>query len=192
MTTPIVDARRLADMHALYRMFDEHGHLLYIGITGDLGKRLGQHSFKRWFPLVQRITLEWLPNRAAALVAERRAISAERPRYNLAVLQPPKEPPKKARRPVPRKPEPPAAPRKLLDDLDEVLGDARVKLRDVIGLLRNLAPGWEPYQKMTGVRLRDELKLKGVRTINSSGTPYLDPADLRQVRVGAASIRNSA
>lgn len=190
MTT--VDARRLADMHALYRMFDDRDRLLYIGITGDLGKRLGQHSFKRWFPLVQRITLEWLPNRAAALVAERRAISAEHPRYNLAVLQAPKPPPKKARRPAPRKPEPPARPRKLLDDLDEVLGDARVKLRDVIGLLRNLAPGWEPYQKMTGVRLRDELTLKGVRTINSSGTPYLDPADLRRVRVGAASIRDSA
>jgi hypothetical protein len=176
--TAAVDARRLADMQAVYRMFDSQGHLLYIGVTGDLGKRLGQHLDRRWFPLVERITLEWFASRAAALVAERRAICAEHPRYNLDRTPPKKEAPK-VRRAAVQKPTAPIQSRHLLDDLDEVVGDSRVKLRDAIGLLRNLAPGFEPYQKMTAVRLRDELKLRGVRVINTSGTPWLDPIYLR-------------
>jgi predicted GIY-YIG superfamily endonuclease len=86
--TVVADARRFAEMHALYRMYDERGRLLYVGITGDLGKRLGEHSFKRWFPLVEDIKLEWKETRASALLAESRAIIAERPRYNKAGLTP--------------------------------------------------------------------------------------------------------
>jgi hypothetical protein len=184
--------RRLADMHAVYRLFDEAGCLLYVGMSGRTGRRFDDHAIKNWWPLVRTVTLEWHDTAAQAALAERYAINTEHPRYNKARPRLPKKPPKRARRPAARKLEPPAKPRRLLDDLDQVLGDSRVKLRDAIGLLRNLAPGWEPYQKLTGVRLRDELKLKGVRTINSSGTPYLDPADLRWVRVGDTSIRNSA
>jgi hypothetical protein len=181
--TVIADARRFADMQALYRLYDEKDRLLYIGVTGDLGQRLGEHSAKRWFPLVDHAKFEWLPTRAAALLAERRAIIAEHPRYNRQVIEPP-EPARKAvarrRARVPKAaPEPP---RNLLSDLDvAVLGDERIRLRDVIALLRSLAPGWEPYQKMTGVRLRDELKLRGVRVINTGSVLRLDPADLRVV-----------
>jgi hypothetical protein len=32
---------------------------------------------------------------------------------------------------------------------------------------------------MTAKQLGEELAGRGVRTVNSSGTPYLDPADLR-------------
>jgi hypothetical protein len=110
----IVDARRLTEMHALYRMFDERDRLLYIGMTGDFGKRLGEHSVKRWFPLVERITLEWLPNKAAARVAERRAIGTERPRYNIAGTRPPKKP-------KPVAPEP----GDLLRDILTVFGSSR-------------------------------------------------------------------
>jgi DNA segregation ATPase FtsK/SpoIIIE, S-DNA-T family len=35
--------------------------------------------------------------------------------------------------------------RDLLDDLDQVLGDDRVKLREAVGLLRKLAPTWLLY-----------------------------------------------
>lgn len=68
--------------------------------------------------------------------------------------------------------------RDLLDDLAEVIGLDRVKLRDLVGLLRKLAPAWTPYQKLTAVQLRKQLADAGVRVVNSSGTPYLDPADL--------------
>jgi len=34
---------------------------------------------------------------------------------------------------------------------------------------------------MTAKQLGEELAVEGVRTVNSSGTPYLDPADLRRV-----------
>ena len=69
--------------------------------------------------------------------------------------------------------------RDLLDDLDEVTGVDRVKLRDAVGLLRALAPAWTPYAGMTAKQLGEQLAARSVRTVNSSGTPYLDPADLR-------------
>jgi S-DNA-T family DNA segregation ATPase FtsK/SpoIIIE len=70
--------------------------------------------------------------------------------------------------------------RDLLGDLGEVLGRERVKLRDVAGLLRGLAPAWVPYQKMTAAQLRKELAGLGVRVVNSSGTPLLDPAEVHR------------
>ena len=75
--------RRLADMHAVYRMFDHAGRLMYIGMSGRAGRRFDQHAEKRWFPLVSTITLEWHATHASAVLAEKRAIAAERPRYNI-------------------------------------------------------------------------------------------------------------
>ena len=71
--------------------------------------------------------------------------------------------------------------RDLLGDLDEVFGAERVKLRDVVGLLRTLAPAWTRYQNLTAAQLRKDLAAEGVRVVNSSGTPLLDPAELRRV-----------
>ena len=70
--------------------------------------------------------------------------------------------------------------RDLLDDLDEVLGDERVKLRDVVGLLRGLAPAWTPYQKLTAALLRKQLAGLDVRVVTTANIPRLDPADLQQ------------
>jgi DNA segregation ATPase FtsK/SpoIIIE, S-DNA-T family len=70
--------------------------------------------------------------------------------------------------------------RDLLEDLDDVLGDERVKLRDAVGLLRSLAPTWTAYRSMTARQLAADLAADDVRTVNSSGTPYLDPTDLRR------------
>jgi S-DNA-T family DNA segregation ATPase FtsK/SpoIIIE len=81
-------------------------------------------------------------------------------------------------------PRPAIETRDLLEDLDEVLGAGRARLRDVVGLLRALAPAWDPYQRMTAAALRTDLEAEGVRVINSSGTPHLDPADLRRVLAG--------
>ena len=71
--------------------------------------------------------------------------------------------------------------RDLLEDLDEMLGVDRVKLRDAVGLLRTLAPGWGRYQRMTAKQLATDLGEEDVRTVNSSGTPWLDPAEVRRV-----------
>ncbi len=76
------------------------------------------------------------------------------------------------------------AARDLLDDLDEVIGDDRVKLRDAVGLLRKLAPAWSRYQRKTAKQLAADLAAEGVRTVNSSGTPWLDPAELHRVLAG--------
>ena len=65
-----------------------------------------------------------------------------------------------------------------------MLGEDRVKLRDAVGLLRTLAPGWAAYRNMTATQLRADLAAEGVRTVNSSGTPYLDPADLHRALAG--------
>jgi DNA segregation ATPase FtsK/SpoIIIE, S-DNA-T family len=70
--------------------------------------------------------------------------------------------------------------RNLLDDLAEVTGTERVKLRDLVGLLRGLAPTWTQYQSMTAAQLGRDLNAAGVRVVNSSGTTWLDPARLRQ------------
>jgi S-DNA-T family DNA segregation ATPase FtsK/SpoIIIE len=71
--------------------------------------------------------------------------------------------------------------RDLLDDLDQVLGDDRVRLADVPALLRDLAPTWGPYRALTGVQLRDLLDDAGVRITTTGNVPRLDPADFRRV-----------
>jgi hypothetical protein len=120
--------RRLADMHAVYRMFDHAGRLLYIGMTGQAGQRFGSHSQKVWFPLVSMITLEWHTTHAEAYLAETRAIAAERPRYNVAGT--PKLAARRGRgqQPAARAAAKPAAPppdRNVLGDVLKVFGDAR-------------------------------------------------------------------
>jgi hypothetical protein len=74
--------RRLADMYAVYRMFDRDGELLYLGITGHIG-RFDEHSVKTWFRAVRNITLEWHETEASARVSEKYAIVNEQPLYNI-------------------------------------------------------------------------------------------------------------
>jgi len=73
--------------------------------------------------------------------------------------------------------------RDLLADLDVVLADAvdRVRLADLPGMLRKLAPAWPAYQSMTGNDIREHLDDVGVRVTNTGNVPRLDPADLRRV-----------
>lgn len=74
--------------------------------------------------------------------------------------------------------------RDLLDDLAEVLATTpdgeRVRVADLPGMLRRLAPTWLPYQSLTGTELREVLtKQHGVRVTNTGNVPRLDPAHLR-------------
>ena len=68
----------------LYRMFDADGRLLYVGISSDVGKRLKQHSQdKDWWKQVATVGVEHHKSRRHAAVAEREAIIAEKPLWNL-------------------------------------------------------------------------------------------------------------
>lgn len=70
---------------ALYRHFDLNGELLYVGITNHPQLRWLQHrETSPWAWLVADTTLHWLPDRAKAAAAERRAIRTERPLFNTA------------------------------------------------------------------------------------------------------------
>jgi S-DNA-T family DNA segregation ATPase FtsK/SpoIIIE len=77
--------------------------------------------------------------------------------------------------------EPAAETRDLLADLAEVLGGDRARLRDLVGLLRELAPSWAPYKRLTAGQLHKALDREGVATVNHSGTLHLAPEELRRV-----------
>lgn len=68
----------------LYRFFDADGALLYVGITKNGAQRWHEHSkSKEWWGRVASTTVEHYDTRAAALDAERAAIVAERPLFNV-------------------------------------------------------------------------------------------------------------
>lgn len=74
----------MATAQALYRFFGPTGDLLYVGITMDPASRWHQHRLdKPWWSLISTITVETHPTRKAVLDAERAAIQAERPRFNV-------------------------------------------------------------------------------------------------------------
>lgn len=73
----------LSGPSCLYRFYDTHGALLYVGITKDPTKRTREHSKRsEWYPFARSHTLEWFEDRESALDAERAAISRERPLFN--------------------------------------------------------------------------------------------------------------
>jgi predicted GIY-YIG superfamily endonuclease len=211
----LVDARQLADMHVVYRMFDAGGCLLYVGMTGNLGARLKDHADKAWFLAVASITLERFPSYAEAAVAEQAAIGAEHPLYNHVGLSEEEASRRRRVRKVQFSEEKIRAaeekrrlateekqrvagekqlakeerarlireqvPRDLLTDLNQILSQEheRVRVSALPHLLRQLAPWHIAYESLNGVKLRDELRQRGVRVINTGNTPRLDPADLR-------------
>lgn len=78
MSGRISDARS----HYLYRVFDTDGDLLYIGRTAEPRKRLMSHQTQTpWWPQADSVTLQMVA-RTEVAAAEKRAILAERPRFN--------------------------------------------------------------------------------------------------------------
>jgi hypothetical protein len=188
---------------ALYRFFGADDQLLYVGITDRLGERWSTHMrTKPWWPKVRRQTSEWYDTRTAAADAERLAIREERPLYNVAHAVEPE--PVEVRLPrflvltldTGRVAEPAATlavalngtaacARELLEDLDSVLGDERVRMSQLPALLRALAPSWEPYKTLTGRELAAALRGSGIRVTNTGNVLRLDPNDLRAGRLAA-------
>jgi hypothetical protein len=73
-------------MAYLYRVRDAQDALLYIGVTENLGERfLGGHQHSPpWWPDLAALSVTSYPSIAEARAAERDAIAAERPLWNIA------------------------------------------------------------------------------------------------------------
>jgi S-DNA-T family DNA segregation ATPase FtsK/SpoIIIE len=70
--------------------------------------------------------------------------------------------------------------RDLLEDLDQVLGTEKIGTADIPALLRDLAPDWAPYQRLTGIALRAILRADyGVTVPRAHNTWPLNPATVR-------------
>lgn len=70
--------------HILYRLFTAHGALLYVGITDRGPQRWVEHArSKAWWHTVARFEIRRYPTREAVAAAEKAAIIAERPVWNL-------------------------------------------------------------------------------------------------------------
>jgi transcriptional regulator with XRE-family HTH domain len=68
----------------LYRLYNEAGTLLYVGITNDSTRRLVQHADGQpWWDEVASVTFASHPDRTAAEAAERLAIRTQAPLYNV-------------------------------------------------------------------------------------------------------------
>jgi DNA segregation ATPase FtsK/SpoIIIE, S-DNA-T family len=77
--------------------------------------------------------------------------------------------------------------RDLLDDLDQVLGTEKIGTADIPALLRDLAPGWTPYQRLTGTALRTILHEQyGITVPRAHNTWPLNPATVRERIVNRA------
>lgn len=75
----------MSEPTTLYRFFDENDLLLYVGISGNPGRRFAQHAGdKPWWNQVALSTMEHYDDRESALRAERQAIRNECPQYNVA------------------------------------------------------------------------------------------------------------
>ena len=76
---------------ALYRFYDDHENLLYIGISNDPWRRWREHVLaKPWYPQVKHQSVTWYDTEHRARNAERCAIRSEGPRFNIAgAVRPP-------------------------------------------------------------------------------------------------------
>ena len=74
----------MSELHVLYRFFDAHGELLYVGRTNNPPQRLNGHKAdKDWWRDVSNVAMEHYESFAALEQAERDAIKNENPKYNI-------------------------------------------------------------------------------------------------------------
>lgn len=67
----------------VYRCSDESGRLVYVGQTNDLYRRAAQHRSQTWWwSMVADIYVEAFADEESAKVAEKAAITSERPTFN--------------------------------------------------------------------------------------------------------------
>ena len=68
---------------AVYRCYDDFGHLLYVGTTNSLMRFFTHDRGSPWFSQVAGINVTHYKTRLLALKEETRAIIKEHPIYNL-------------------------------------------------------------------------------------------------------------
>jgi hypothetical protein len=68
---------------AMYECFDLADTVIYVGSSYNAKKRIGAHRrTAEWWPEVHRTETTAFPTRLAAMMAEQRVITVDRPRYN--------------------------------------------------------------------------------------------------------------
>lgn len=70
-------------MTAMYRYYDRHGRLLYVGSAGSWLQRLDAHRYGPWFRYATSLVIEHHPTLKRAVTAEREAIRSEWPLWNV-------------------------------------------------------------------------------------------------------------
>jgi hypothetical protein len=86
-SSPVGNGRQIANISHLYRFFDEHRRLLYIGVTTNPITRWACHRSSDWWHLARFVSLAPVdPGRRIAI--EQDVIRAEKPLYNIAVYTP--------------------------------------------------------------------------------------------------------
>lgn len=69
----------------VYRLFDDEGVLLYVGVSQDVQRRLRQHAaVQPWWPQVHHYSTIKYQTRREAQRAEGSAIRDEKPQHNVA------------------------------------------------------------------------------------------------------------
>lgn len=82
MIQPGAEARG-SQRTAIYRLFDDSGRLLYVGIGRNPMARWAAHAERSWWPSVSRFAVEWHATRKMAADEERRALRSESPVHNI-------------------------------------------------------------------------------------------------------------
>lgn len=84
LTTDGRSQRRLSSyMHELYKVYDDKGTLLYVGVTIDVLTRMKQHRRESlWYRAAAVIRVWVYPDRMTALDGEARVIAAEAGLYS--------------------------------------------------------------------------------------------------------------
>lgn len=166
MNVDLLTARRPT---LLYRLMDDSGALLYVGVTSSLRVRLRSHrSTQPWWADVVTAVVETYEDRSEALAAERSAIASEGPRFNQQEGEGPDRPSGLG----PPVPVGPAVAGPLSDVLDAIEPDRR-----------RIARGSSPAGPTS---VSDEEALRELREARRSGGPA--PARneiMRRFRVGA-------
>ena len=93
----LVDERK-----TLYKYYDDHDRLLYIGIAWDELERRREHKKSDiWGVDIRRVEVAHYANRTMASAEERLRVQAERPLWNIHYNRMPGEPKRQSRRPIP-------------------------------------------------------------------------------------------
>lgn len=71
--------------HDVYRIYDAHKNLLYVGCSWNAFSRVKQHKgeHQRWWPLASVVDIDTFPDFATARLIEAQAIANESPAWNV-------------------------------------------------------------------------------------------------------------